>query len=234
MRRSLLASSLTAAAGGAVIVACIPDPKGEYQDYQDRTADLVGDGGGGGGEVIDAKPPEEAVEQLYVAVCVTSLSGRNPEQALRFYTETKFVPEGGGGKLTLTMSPLVGWNDPPTDAYIPPAEITVAKSETRGDPLSAEMTVGADGRFTQNLGKIDLDRAANSVSGRAAVIENVTLDGVFGSDERFCAQLSGSLTVPYNATLNPALNTCIFLKATEGQKVPALTQGEFTCAISGG
>ena len=64
---------------GTVLVAgggaCIPDPKGEYEDYQERTANLgpkdepVGDAA-----VLDTKPPETATEALYVGICTTALA----------------------------------------------------------------------------------------------------------------------------------------------------------------
>src|SRR5262245_48942673 len=74
--------------------ACIPDPEGDFNEFKSRTANLPRppEEGPGDAAAFDSKPPEEAVDALYVGICVTTLAARDPEQALRFYTETKYTP----------------------------------------------------------------------------------------------------------------------------------------------
>ncbi|HVJ93984.1 MAG TPA: hypothetical protein VM580_29545 [Labilithrix sp.] len=210
-------------------VGCIPDPEGDYNDFKARTAHL------GNNETsldasFDSKPPEAAVEGLYAGICATVLAAKDPEQALRFYTETKYTPDGEGsstGKLTLTVTPMVGW-DFGSGQYISPA--TVSKSETRGASITIpDMPVTAGGRFTAALGTVNLAKEANSVSGRDAVIENTVLDGLFSAGDRFCATLGGQLTVPYGLALNASDNICIFQKVNEGDPLPKIPSAEFAC-----
>ncbi|MBX3210256.1 MAG: hypothetical protein KF764_34810 [Labilithrix sp.] len=217
----------------ATNAACIPDPEGDYKDFRERTANL------GGNEPeptvdasFDSKPPETAVEALYVGICVTSLAARDPAQALRFYAETKYTPDEGSpstGKLSMSLTPMVGW-DVAGNRYIEPA--SVSKSETRGDTKVVEaIPVTGGGRFTAELGTVTLAKEANSISGRDAVINPTTLDGLFGAGDRFCSTLGGLLTVPYSFTFDPKQNTCIFVKAKEGDPLPKLESAEFVCAF---
>jgi hypothetical protein len=217
----------------AAFVACIPNPQGDYDDYLERTKNETAptNGGGESDASIDTRPPEEAVESLYVGICVTALAARDPNQALRFYTETKFVPDpAGGGKLTMNVAFLRGW-DTANNTYTSPT--SVSKSETRGATVvvtDAPVAAG-DGRFTAVLGTVNLPGEANSVSGRDAVIEDTTLEGRFGGGDRFCSTLGGQLTVPYSFTFDPAANTCLFVKVNEGDPLPAIDSNEFVCAL---
>lgn len=214
----------------AAVTACLPDPKGDYQDFLDRTAGLVPTGTGPSDASFDSKPPTEQVSALYVGICTTALAAGDPQQALRFYTETAFTPNGdGSGKITLKVTPLRGWDLVKKDFVVP---TNVAKSETRGDPFSlADVPVTAAGRFTANFGTVNLAGEANSVSGRDATITNITLDGRFGAGDRFCSTLSGQLTKPYGFTFDPKANTCLFTKITEGAPLPVIAAPEFVCPL---
>lgn len=227
------ALGLVGVLASATNAACIPDPEGDYNDFKERTADLgtpepqpVADAS------FDSKPPETAVEALYVGICVTALAARDPEQALRFYTETKYTPDEANpatGKLSLTVTPMRGW-DVPGKRYIAPE--TVSKSETRGGSVTIDdVPVTGGGRFTAPLGTVNLAKEANSVSGREAVIENTTLDGLFSAGDRFCSTLGGMLTVPYNFSFDPKENTCIFTKVKEGDPLPKIESSEFACVF---
>jgi hypothetical protein len=215
---------LVAAAG-----ACIPDPKGEYEDYRERTANLgPTDTPPSDAAALDTKPPETATEALYVGICTTALAGKDPAQALRFYTKSKYTPEGtgGAGKLTLTVKPLVGWQN---GDYITPK--SVSESETRGTAIPAnDLTVAPGGRFTANLGTMNLPSDANSISGREAVINDTVIDGKFGTGE-FCATLGGHLVVPYEYDFVPKDNVCLFIEVKEGDPVPVRTADQFVCAL---
>jgi hypothetical protein len=207
--------------------ACIPDPKGEFEDYKARVANL-------GGETVttdasvDTKPPETAVEALYVGICYASKLVTNPEQTLKFYTKTKFVPDGsGGGKISLEVHPMLGWAN---GDYTNPK--TASLSETRGDAVTLNDVPVASGagRFTANLGTLKLDPEANSLSGRAAIINNAVLDGRFG-DPEFCTLLGGQLVVPYEYTFVPSENICLFSKVNEGDPMPVRKPEEFACPL---
>ncbi len=218
---------------GGIVFACIPDPHGDYEDFKDRTAGLNPDLSPPEAGPIDAKPPETAVEQLYVAVCVVSLANRDPAQAFRFYTESKYVPDGPGsatGKLSLVMTTLKSWDhsvNPPNGQYFEPSVFTAA--DKRGEPILVnDIPVSDKGRFTANLGKVTVTDAANPVSGRQAVLDFVVLDGLFGTDN-FCSTFGGTLVEPYVAELPPDKNTCVWTKVKEGDAFPKLTKEQFVC-----
>lgn len=224
---------LGALTASVLTTACFPDPEGDYEDFIARTANLQEDSGPPA-EVdanIDTKPPTESVDALYVGICVTTLAAKDPEQALRFYTETKFTPDqAGGGMLALTVSPLRGW-DLATNGYTSPA--TVSKSEIRGDniPVPETPVAAGTGRFTAVLGTVRLTKEANSVSGKDALINNVTLDGRIGAGDRFCTTLAGDLVEPYGFTFDPKANTCLFQKVNEGDPLPKIPSAEFVCPL---
>lgn len=209
--------------------ACIPDPKGEYEDYKARTAGLDQPTVTPNADAsIDTKPPEQAVEALYVGICTTKLALKDPAQALRFHTQTKFVPDGaGGGKIEMVIRPLVGYQG--GRAIIPTA---VAISETRGNPITVSdipVSAGA-GRFTANMGTLNLPGECNSISGSDAVVEGAKLDGRFGEGE-FCALLSGQLKIPYEYTFVAEDNACLFIRVNEGDPVPTRTAEQFACPL---
>jgi len=218
---------------GGIVFACIPDPHGDYDDFLERTAGLTPDNTTPEAGPIDAKPPEQAVEQLYVAVCVISLANRDPGQAFRFWTESKYVPDGPGaptGKLTLTLTTLKGWDhskNPPTGQYYEPPVFTSA--EKLGNPIViTETPVSDKGRFTANLGKVAVVGAANPISGKDAVIDGVILDGLFGTDN-FCSSFGGTLIEPYVADLPADKNTCLWTKVKDGDPFPKITKDKFVC-----
>jgi hypothetical protein len=229
---------LGAALGSLLLVAtqaCLPDPKGDYEDFIARTATF--DAGvlseqTSDSAPFDSKPPDTTVEALYVGICVTALAANDPNQALRFYTESQYTPDGPGaatGKVKLTITPMVGWD---VNAKQPIVPATISKTETRGSAIDvAEFAVGADGRFTANLGTINLVKEANSISGRDAVIENSTLNGLYSAGDRFCSTLAGLLTKPYSFTFDPAQNTCLFQKVKEGDPTPKIPSGDFVCKL---
>ena len=223
-----------------IAIACIPHPKSDYEDFLERTAHLKPDA-----EVVDAsfdaRPPDEAEEGLYAGICVSTLAAKDPRQALRFYTQTQFTPGASEGSLTLTIVPLLGWDIP---AQGPISPETIARSEARCCPASppcnrsetdcagyssSEAAVASNGRFTAEFGTIQLPGEANSISGRAAVIEGVKLEGLFGAGERFCAGLGGQLTVPYGFTFDPRQNTCVFQKVNEGDPLPEIPEADYVC-----
>lgn len=227
LRWSAAAGALTVLVAAA---ACIPDPEGDYNDFIDRTEGLRGATGEGDAS-IDSRPPEDAVEQLYVGICVSQLAARDPRQALRFYTISRYVPDGEAGKLSLDLTPMRGWDTAPGGSYVTPANVT--ESEKVGvtrNVVDAPVAAGT-GRFTAVIPEVTLEPAANSVSGRYSVLERVTLDGRFTQDA-FCARLSAELTQPYRAQLTADQNTCLFRKVAEGDPMPSIPYTEFVCPLN--
>ena len=196
--------------------ACV-DPKGEFDQYNERTTDfrktVVKDGGG-----VDSAPPVEAVEGLYMGACLSKLAAGRIDRVLRFYTETKFTPDPGGttGKISLKLTPLkLGpANGPPP---------TVSKDQTVGTAFSiTDSPTNAQGVYQGNLGTVTVPGASNPISGRDIIIEMAALPGRFAK-EKFCSQLSGHVVQPTDIQLEGEANTCIYLPVKEGDPPPTLT-----------
>lgn len=158
------------------------------------------------GSSVDAAPETGTPPQVvdYVAVCVTSLAARDPNQALRFY--------GSKNGDSWSLTPLKGW-DATTSQPITPS---VDPSNEVGSTYTVTPAGGS-----LSLVTISIPAAANSVSGRDATIANFLLSGTFSGDH-FCTTFGGTMTVPYSFTFNPSLNTCMFQRITaNGNPVPA-------------
>lgn len=219
----LLGGSLT------LCMACIPDPKGDFDSYTDHTVQFRGQADGGG---VDSAPPTVAVEALYYGACLSKLAAGRIDRVLRFYTETKFRPDaaGGTGRLTIALTPMklgpsngAGFDPPPT----------VSKDQTIGTTYTVTDTAtDAMGIYAAVLGTVNVPGAANPISGRDIVVENAQAPGKFGAG-RFCSQLIGHVTVPTDIPLEGDANTCIYIQVKEGDATPPLTPADFpkTCSL---
>lgn len=174
------------------------------------------------------KPPEDApsssASTLYVGICVVALANRDPEQALRFYTNVTRTDSS----IELDATPLKGWEKTPPEHYMTPA--TVSASLKRGTAVKASSAVTAEGTFSLSFGTLNLVAEANSISGRDATIESLTMAGKAGlPGKSFCARFSGQLTVPYSYEFKASENTCLFFPVIEGQATPSFAPSAFVC-----
>lgn len=210
-------------AAAAGILACIPHPDGDFEDFSERASAFGPSLEGGSFEA--AAPPTEAVTGLYYGACLSQLAFGQPNLVFNFYTETTFTPEpGGGGKLGLSLQALAlkeGEKAPPT---------TVSKAGAVGDkkdvPATAPNVAAADGRYSIELGLTTIPGEANPITGRPVVIEAAKLSGFFGT-ERFCARLNGNVTQPVPLTLDPERNVCQFVPVKDGDPTPTFTKDDF-------
>ncbi len=181
MKRSLIGVGVTLALGVGFVVACIPHPSEDYADFLERTADYrkkppVDDSG-----PVDAQAPTQAIEGVYYGSCLSALSVGDLNKVLRFYTEVRFVPGAGGGKLDIQFSPLKGV-DFSSGQPVPSPPAKVAKSETHGTPFGAKgADVSATGRFEVSFPNVIIDKNANPISGREISIDAVFFRGLFSA-----------------------------------------------------
>jgi hypothetical protein len=205
----------------AIVAACLPNPKKDFEDYSDKTADYRKSGPKDGGD-IDSAPPTQAVEGLYFGACLSKLAAGRIDRVLRFYTESKFTPGAGGAasKLTMKITPMkLGPNNSAPAAFV--------KSETIGDTFTIDsVDVDARGVFPGALGTVKVPGAANPISGRDIVIENTSLNGRY-AEEKFCTQLAGHVVQPTDIELIGDDNTCLFFKTKEGDPLPAINVAMF-------
>jgi hypothetical protein len=191
-------------AGSAVFLglyACIPHPSEDYDRFVKDTETLRGLTAGDGGD-IDAKPPTEALKGVYFAACYSDLMASNLHKTLRFFVQSEFVPDAGGGKLSLKLYALK------TGAR------TVSQSESVGDPLEfAQTKVAANGKFSSSVAKGTIAGEGNPFSGREIVATPLILDGRFGDKARFCSTFLAKVTAPIVQEVNAV---CIFTEQAEG------------------
>lgn len=226
MRAPILASSVVVAI--AAIGACIPHPSGDFEDYGERTqgfnAPVDNDGGGG----FDGAPPTVATEGLYYGACLSQLAFGQPNLVFNFYTKTKFVPDGAGGRLSLSIEALKLEPDA-TGKNGPPAKVSAA-GVVGGVMQSVESptpNVEPDtGRYSVSLGNVLVPGTANPISGSDVQITDAKLNGRFAK-ERFCAQLNGQVVRPVQLTLEPPRNICQFVPVKDGDPRPPLTAPDF-------
>lgn len=195
--------ALCAAAVAVLVSACLPDAHQDYEDFLSKTESYRQSGVVDAGPV-DAKPPVDPIKGNYFASCYSDLMAGNLNKMLRFYTETEFVPETSGGKITLKLYPF---------------KVTArsfAKSETTNVPLSFEATpVDATGKFKATSPSIDIAGAANPFSGSDITISPLTLDGRFTATgkDKFCSGFAGKITKPITNDFTAA---CLFYPLKEG------------------
>jgi hypothetical protein len=182
MKLRLIGVGAALTVGIGIFAACIPHPKEEYDDFLTRTESYrnkppVEDDSG----PIDAQAPTQAIEGLYFGSCLSSLSVGDLNKVLRFYTEIRFVPGTGGGKLDIQFTPLKGV-DLTSGNPVPVAPDNVSKGQTFGAPFGQkESPVSTTGRFKVLFPLVTIDKNANPISGRDITIENVTFEGLFSA-----------------------------------------------------
>lgn len=233
---------LSGAAVGAMacVIACIPHPDKDFEDYTERTASFSGSSSG----TVDAGPIDatvitEPTEGLYYGACLSELAFGATNKVFSFYTKTKFTPgaNGADGKLTITLQALKlkdnpGEVNPPappevvSKAGLLPPEQTSKEAPVQGTKIAVDFN-DASGR----PGLVVVPGAANPITGRDVEIENTRMTGVFAK-EKFCALLNGKVVKPINLELTPSKNVCQFIPVKDGDKTPVLTKPEDFAASS--
>ena len=201
---------------------CIPHPRDDFDEYNERTAKYRETGEATSSTV----PPEASLKGLYFGACLSSLAAGRGDRVLRFYTEVDFVKDATGptGKISLklTAMKLAPGNAPPP---------TVSKSETIGPTYTVENAVtNALGVYSAPIG-VDTDGngvpdvripgESNPISGREIVVEGTDLPGRITTGT-FCSQLVGHVVQPTDVNLEGAANTCIYIPVNEGDPTPPI------------
>jgi len=214
--------------GVAALVACIPHPDKDFEDYGDRSASYRTVPTEAGS--FDGTVQTEATEGLYYGTCLSQLAFGRPDKVFNFYTKTKFTPDGAGGKLTITLQALK--LNPATNG--PPIKFekagTTGPEQTSLVPMTANIDAATKVTitFADVAGRpalVTVPGDANPITGRPVEIENVKLTGFFAK-EKFCALLNGNVVVPVTLDLEPQRNVCQFIPVKEGDPTPALTKEE--------
>jgi hypothetical protein len=206
-------------AGGCV------DPKGDFENYVERTADIRG----GGTPQTDSGPidgalPDGGVEAYYYVPCLASLAFGDINRALQFRGQVRFVPDGEGGTLTLTLAPI---KRPvrPDGTKGPATEL----GDVTGAPIEAPPArVDANGRFQAILGNARVSGEANPFSNNNIDFENGRINGIFIDEDRLCGELDGQIVRPTQADLDEPGDTCLFIRFPGPTgTIPSLTAADF-------
>lgn len=223
----MLRARFTVGCLGALAIAfgatwgCIPNPAGDFEDYQERVSNLPAPPPLEASTFETAPPPTQAVEGTYYGACLAELAFGQPSKRFNFFTLTKYTPDAAGAKLQLSIQPLKVVNNNP-----PP---TVTKADAVGAEISTPPgDVASTGRFRLELGTVSVAGAANPITGSDVEILSAFLDGRF-AEARFCARLGGQVTKPAAAArqLDPAQNICQFVPIKDGDPMPAFTEADF-------
>jgi hypothetical protein len=214
--RVLVGFSICFAAAALGPWACIPHPEQDFDDYQERIANIPK-------SQIDASafeaaaPPAEPVKGLYYGACLSELAFNQVSKVFNFYTNTEFTPSAQGNKLTLSIQALKV-----KSGSFPPDTITSA--DISGGIIKAPALVDREGKFRLELGTVTIPGDCNPISGSNVLIENTVLIGRFAAD-RICARLGGDVRQPAASarSLNIDKNVCQFVPIQEGAKRPEVT-----------
>lgn len=187
----------------ALVPACLPDAKGDYDKFVTATEsqrEKVG-GGGIGDASIDASV--EAVDGTYFGICYSSLAADSLSRTLRFYVDVKIEPIGAGGKAKLVLSPMRA------DA------LKFDRTLTTTPPLVYDnVEISSAARFSSTLGVVAINGAANPLTGRDIELKDVTLDGLLFSKPEFCSGFAGDITKPLQ---QPFTAICRYFAMKDGE-----------------
>jgi len=216
------------AAAGVLASACLPNPANDFDDYANRTASFR-ETNTADAAPIDSQAPTQAVTGIYYSACLSQLAINQVSRVLSFYVETSFTPDpAGGGKLSLTFTPLKLGNPCPSGTCTG-APNAVSKANTDGQTFNiTDVPVDAKGVFQPaNIpGVVAVPADCNPISHRDITINSAAIPGRF-QEQQFCTKLSGNVTVPVTIVLDPSMNTCLFFAVKDGDPPPALTSDMF-------
>lgn len=217
----------------ACVIACIPHPDKDFEDYGERTKSFSTSSSSGDAGQFDGSTVTEPTEGLYYGACLSQLAFGAPNKVFNFYTKTKFVPgtNGAPGKLTLTLQALKlkdnpgGTNPPAPPETFSKAGLLPPEQTSKEVPVEGTKVNIVFNDVAGRPGLVVVPGDANPITGRDVEIENVKLTGIFAK-EKFCALLNGSVVKPVTLELEPPRNVCQFIPVKEGDKTPVLTKPE--------
>jgi hypothetical protein len=192
---------------------CLPDPSGEFDDFNAKTK--IVDAG-----PVDSGPPgtafTEAFQGEYFAICKTSISP-TAKNSLRFSVTTTYAPPGtASGSLKMVFHPLTAKKTTFAAADIVGSPIDLPES-----PVDKEGVANASTKAT-----FDIPGIANPITGSAIQAEGLTIAAKVKAKEKFCADFSTKLIKPYTSDVTAE---CLFLNLAEGAAIPEFTDDEVNC-----
>jgi len=186
-------------------LACV-DPKGDYDDYVERTNGIRGVQADTGVTVFETGEVDiDAGKATYFWSCLPQLFSGQPETSILLYSEVDI----SGGKLTFTNYPLKE------------TATKFLKSQTVGVPHSATgVTIAADNSFSATIGTATIPGNSQRITDNDLELQNVVFLGKILTTERWCAELNGNVTKPTPNNLMGTGDYCVIVKLNEGDDLP--------------
>ncbi len=187
--------------------ACI-DPKGDYEEYVDRTDGRRGSQIEDVGviEVGDADPNADFSGNFLMS-CLPLAFRDTPNWSFLFYAEMTVT----GGALSATIT------------QVKETATTFSKSETVGNAQVATGVPIADGKWTVDIGAVEVPGDSQRIGTSLIKLANVVYQGRTLSKDRLCAEMQGAAIEPLTQEFNDPGDYCIFVRLDEGAPLPKAT-----------
>lgn len=204
--RFVTLSSLGSLLLAAAAAACLPHPRGDYDDFLENTKDVrATTGNKDAGTQVDSSASKDSFKSIYFAVCSSPLAAGDMSKTFRFLVDLDYKAEASG---TAKADMLL--NTFKTTARV------FSRAETVPEPIKFLATpVNAKGRFEPSTPVAIIPGAGNPNSGRDIEINNLALKGLITERPKFCFSFSGKAVKPIQLDFEA---TCLVFEMKEGDK----------------
>jgi hypothetical protein len=188
--------------------ACV-DPKGDYDDYLERTNGIRGvQPETSVTEFETGEVDIDAGKATYFWSCLPGLFSGAPETSILLYSEANV----SGGKVDFTNFPLKD-----TATKFLKSETVGASHGAMGVPLSGTNT------FSAVIGTATIPGNSQRITDNDLTLEGVVFEGRILTTDRWCAELNGKVTKPTPNELKDPGDFCVIVKLNEGDDLPTFT-----------
>ena len=203
-RVGLAVGSAVALLSMAAMGACA-NPRGEYEDYLDRTTTLRGSDVGVSDVVLEVDPSAD-FSGSYLVGCLPVLVGGDPSLQFMFYIDLK--ADLAAGTVDFASTALK------EDATI------FDKAHTTGDPLTKKAIPVTKGQFTATFADASIPGNAQRIGDSNLILKDYSLAMTVTGKDSLCAELAGKIISPLEVDFAPPGDFCIFRRWKEGDAIP--------------
>jgi hypothetical protein len=221
---------LAALFGGLGAVACtLIDSLDDISGGAEPVAPPSEDGGPVDASVVDRDSGEldaSATDPsgLRVGICLLErFTGTDPAKAVRFYAVLDITAD----TIDARMRPLRGWDK---EAGQPKPPETISLAQTIGGEVKASSPI-EDGGYSLRFSNVNIPGEANPTFGVPATIKTMTFVGTMVRDRRanLCVNVTGQISSPIDAGLDPKENRCVLVPVEENDPLPQVVADTFLC-----
>lgn len=194
------------AAVGCLLLAaaCLPDPRGDYDDFLKNTEEYRKVAPKDAGVTVDSSAAKTAFKSIYFAVCSSPLAAGDMSKTFRFLVDLDYQPQATGA----------------TGDFILNTFKTTARTFSRAETVPPSIDflktpIDAKGRFSPSRPVSIIAGAGNPNSGRDIEINNLQLAGLITEQPKFCFSFTGKAVKPIQLDFEA---TCLLFEMKEGDK----------------